>query len=166
MPQLDIRITTPADQTRLAGSGVLRLTAALQAAAPVPLFFKWYSSAAADPVGTALDVPAANLPLGSQVLTFSAKDQAADTAAALFGEDSYWRDLVSFTWNLRTEEGRGAIHEMLAARLADVQPSNFQLQGDATEAAVGGVAGVAGAVRVAGGTDGKAAPAARCPVAP
>mgnify|MGYP003823953377 CR=1 FL=1 len=58
----------------------------------------------------------------------------ADTAAALFGEDSYWRDLVSFTWNLRTEEGRGAIHEMLAARLADVQPSNFQLQGDATEA--------------------------------
>ena len=58
----------------------------------------------------------------------------ADTAAALFGEDSYWRDLVSFTWNLRTEEGRGAIREMLAARLADVQPSNFQLQGDATEA--------------------------------
>jgi putative flavoprotein involved in K+ transport len=58
----------------------------------------------------------------------------ADTAAALFGEDSYWRDLVSFTWNIRTEEGRGAIREMLAARLADVQPSNFQLQGDATEA--------------------------------
>ena len=58
----------------------------------------------------------------------------ADTAAALFGEDSYWRDLVSFTWNLRTEEGRDAIREMLNARLADVQPSNFQLQGDATEA--------------------------------
>ncbi|MDZ7856736.1 NAD(P)/FAD-dependent oxidoreductase [Sphaerotilus sp.] len=58
----------------------------------------------------------------------------ADTAAALFGEDSYWRDLVSFTWNLRTEEGRDAIREMLAARLADVQPSNFQLKGDATEA--------------------------------
>jgi putative flavoprotein involved in K+ transport len=58
----------------------------------------------------------------------------ADTAAALFGEDSYWRDLVSFTWNLRTEEGRDAIREMLAARLADVQPSQVQLQGEATEA--------------------------------
>ena len=26
-------------------------------------------------------------------------------AAALFGDDSYWRDLVSFTWNITTAEG-------------------------------------------------------------
>ena len=33
-----------------------------------------------------------------------------DTAAAaeLFTEDSFWRDLVSFTWNLKTVEGRAA----------------------------------------------------------
>jgi hypothetical protein len=83
MPALAITLVRPADHTRLAGSGVLRLTAALAAPAPVPLFYKWYSSAAADPLGTALDLPAANLPLGSQVITFSAKDQAADTPAAL-----------------------------------------------------------------------------------
>ena len=26
-------------------------------------------------------------------------------ATSLFGDDSYWRDLVSFTWNLKTAEG-------------------------------------------------------------
>ncbi|MBE8158131.1 MAG: NAD(P)/FAD-dependent oxidoreductase [Betaproteobacteria bacterium] len=54
--------------------------------------------------------------------------------AELFEEDSYWRDLVSFTWNLKTMEGRGAITEMLHARLSDTKPSNWVLQGDATHA--------------------------------
>ena len=31
-----------------------------------------------------------------------------DAAVALFEPDSYWRDLVSFTWNIRTPEGREA----------------------------------------------------------
>ena len=57
-----------------------------------------------------------------------------DTVMALFGEDSYWRDLVAFTWNIRTQEGPDAIREMLQARLADVKPSNFQVEGQATEA--------------------------------
>jgi putative flavoprotein involved in K+ transport len=60
-----------------------------------------------------------------------------DAVAELFDSDCYWRDLVSFTWNIRTEEGRDAIREMLAARLADVKPSGFRLDGEATEA--GGV---------------------------
>lgn len=55
-----------------------------------------------------------------------------DSAANLFQEDSYWRDLVSFTWNIKTMEGRGAIREMLAARTDDVQPSNWQIEGEAT----------------------------------
>ena len=33
----------------------------------------------------------------------AARDVAA--AAALFATDSYWRDLVAFTWNLKTVEG-------------------------------------------------------------
>jgi hypothetical protein len=35
---------------------------------------------------------------------------AGDGAAAseLFLEDSFWRDLVAFTWNLKTVEGPGA----------------------------------------------------------
>ncbi len=60
-----------------------------------------------------------------------------DAVANLFAEESYWRDLVSFTWNIRTQEGRAAIRDMLAQRLSDVQPHDFALQGDASEA--GGV---------------------------
>ncbi|WP_197171576.1 NAD(P)/FAD-dependent oxidoreductase [Synechococcus sp. CBW1002] len=53
---------------------------------------------------------------------------------ALFGPECFWRDLVAFTWNLRTEEGPEAIAAMLAARLADVAPHGFQLRGEASEA--------------------------------
>ncbi len=58
-------------------------------------------------------------------------------AAALFAEDSYWRDLVSFTWNIKTMEGRAAIAEMLDATLDEVQPGSWQIDGEASEA--GGV---------------------------
>ncbi len=83
MPALALQLVRPADGTRLTGSGAQRLTAALAAPAPVPLYFKWYSSLAADPLGTALDLPAAVLPLGSQVLTCAAKDRAGDAPADL-----------------------------------------------------------------------------------
>ena len=55
-------------------------------------------------------------------------------ASALFDADSYWRDLVAFTWNIRTQEGPGAIADMLGARAADTAASNFALEGEATEA--------------------------------
>lgn len=55
-------------------------------------------------------------------------------AVSLFAEDSYWRDLVSFTWNIKTVEGHDGIRKMLEARLTDVQPSNWHLDGDANEA--------------------------------
>ncbi|MEO1102344.1 MAG: NAD(P)/FAD-dependent oxidoreductase [Pseudomonadota bacterium] len=58
-------------------------------------------------------------------------------AAALFGEDCYWRDLVAFTWNIHTAEGRNAIADMLGKTLGSAAPSNFALDGEATEA--GGV---------------------------
>ncbi len=57
-----------------------------------------------------------------------------DATVALFEPDSYWRDLVAFTWNIRTQEGATAIRAMLEARLADTKPSNFQIEGDASEA--------------------------------
>ena len=60
-----------------------------------------------------------------------------DAALALFGDECYWRDLVSFTWNICTQESRDAIRAMLQARLNDTAPGNWQLEGDATEA--GGV---------------------------
>ncbi|RFO95613.1 FAD-dependent oxidoreductase [Rhodoferax lacus] len=60
-----------------------------------------------------------------------------DAATALFGADCYWRDLVSFTWNICTQEGPAAVRAMLAERLEDAAPSNFALEGEASEA--GGV---------------------------
>jgi putative flavoprotein involved in K+ transport len=55
-------------------------------------------------------------------------------ATAMFDTDCYWRDLVSFTWNICTQEGRSAIQDLLQARLGDVKPAHFVLEGEATEA--------------------------------
>ena len=57
-----------------------------------------------------------------------------DATVALFGDDCYWRDLVSFTWNLCTQENPAQVRAMLAARLDDVAPSNWQVEGQATSA--------------------------------
>ena len=56
---------------------------------------------------------------------------------ALFAPESYWRDLVAFTWNISTQEGPAAIGDMLRARLTETAPRNFQVEGQASEA--GGV---------------------------
>jgi putative flavoprotein involved in K+ transport len=47
------------------------------------------------------------------------------TVLELFEGDSYWRDLLSFTWNMAVFEGRDEIGRMLSVRLADTEPSNF-----------------------------------------
>ncbi len=60
------------------------------------------------------------------------KDTAA--AAGLFAEQSYWRDLVAFTWNIKTMEGRDAIRAMLDARLDEVGAGDWRLDGEANEA--------------------------------
>jgi putative flavoprotein involved in K+ transport len=52
-------------------------------------------------------------------------------AAAMFGEESYWRDLISFTWNIKTLEGRGEIAAMLAATLPNIRPSRWRIEGEA-----------------------------------
>src|SRR4030095_7201675 len=59
--------------------------------------------------------------------------QDLEAAVALFEPDCYWRDLVAFTWNIRTQEGPEAIRTMLKARLADTRPSGFAVEGEATE---------------------------------
>ncbi|MBA4103015.1 MAG: FAD-dependent oxidoreductase, partial [Arthrobacter sp.] len=47
-----------------------------------------------------------------------------EAALELFGDDSYWRDFVAFTWNLKTLEGKASIRRMLEATLDRVQPAN------------------------------------------
>ncbi|HWL58532.1 MAG TPA: NAD(P)/FAD-dependent oxidoreductase [Paracoccus sp. (in: a-proteobacteria)] len=49
-------------------------------------------------------------------------------AKALFATDSYWRDLVAVTWNLKTVEGAEAVADMLAQQLPLTRPGNFRLQ--------------------------------------
>ena len=68
---------------------------------------------------------------------FGAALERADIAAAvaMFDDDSYWRDLVSFTWNITTLEGKPAIQAMLDATLNDVRPSSWALTGEATGSA-------------------------------
>jgi len=61
------------------------------------------------------------------------KRKDAEGATALFAKESYWRDLVAFTWNIKTAEGRPAITEMLKATIPAVKPREFELKGEATE---------------------------------
>src|SRR5262245_46751861 len=58
-------------------------------------------------------------------------------AAALFGDDSYWRDLVSFTWNITTAEGNAKVRQMIERAVISAKPSAWRLEGEASEA--GGV---------------------------
>ena len=60
-------------------------------------------------------------------------ERDVDRAARMFAIDCFWRDLVAFTWNIRTVEGREGVIDMLAARLADTEPSGFRTREDATE---------------------------------
>ncbi len=53
-------------------------------------------------------------------------------AAALFEENGYWRDLLTFTWDVRTMECRPAITLMLEGNLARTAPGKFRLSDEAT----------------------------------
>lgn len=60
-------------------------------------------------------------------------------AAGLFATDSYWRDLVAVSWNLKTVEGPAGVADMLDRQLARTRPGNFQLQPGEIPAEEGGV---------------------------
>ena len=46
-------------------------------------------------------------------------------AAGMFAAASFWRDLVSFTWNITTVEGRDGVADLLSATLDRTDPSGF-----------------------------------------
>ncbi|MDH2050821.1 NAD(P)/FAD-dependent oxidoreductase [Achromobacter marplatensis] len=71
-----------------------------------------------DPANAALDAVLArlNTALGNKEI---------DAVAGLFQDECYWRDLVLFSWNLRTLEGRDQIREMLTQQLSQVEPVRF-----------------------------------------
>jgi putative flavoprotein involved in K+ transport len=80
-----------------------------------------------------------------RVATFLSQFEAAltageiDRAASMFADDCYWRDLVAFTWNIRTMEGRDQIRDMLAACLAGTAPRDWHLAPGETASEAGGV---------------------------
>ena len=57
----------------------------------------------------------------------------ADAAAALFADQSYWRDIVSFTWNITTVEGGAGVADLLRATLDDVDPAGFRVTEEPAE---------------------------------
>ena len=57
-----------------------------------------------------------------------------ERAAAMFATDSFWRDLVSFTWNITTVEGRAGVADLLGATLDTAAPHGFRTSEPAEEA--------------------------------
>ncbi|QPC92327.1 NAD(P)/FAD-dependent oxidoreductase [Mesorhizobium sp. INR15] len=81
---------------------------------------------------------APNKKLSDLLDTFGAALAANDIEKAVgcFQEDCYWRDLVTFTWNIKTMEGRDQVRDMLKSQLSKTKPSHFAIAAgeDATEA--------------------------------
>ncbi|MFM9941461.1 MAG: flavin-containing monooxygenase [Hyphomicrobiaceae bacterium] len=57
----------------------------------------------------------------------AAKRADAEAAAALFVADSHWRDLVAFTWHIRTLSGVRQIRSAFAEALASARPTGFRI---------------------------------------
>ena len=67
------------------------------------------------------------------------RDGDAAAAASLFQPDGFWRDLVLFTWNIKTMEGRAQIAAMLEAQLAAIKPVSLRVADDEDVSEAGGV---------------------------
>ena len=55
------------------------------------------------------------------------EDGDIDAAVALFQDECYWRDLVSFTWNIKTMEGKPQVRDMLQSQLSAIKPTGWAL---------------------------------------
>jgi putative flavoprotein involved in K+ transport len=59
--------------------------------------------------------------------------QDIDAATSLFADgECFWRDFLTFTWNLKTCEGKAEIADMLRATLARTEASGWVVDGEAT----------------------------------
>ncbi|QIK66679.1 NAD(P)/FAD-dependent oxidoreductase [Nocardioides sp. HDW12B] len=61
------------------------------------------------------------------------KARDVERAAGMFATESFWRDLVSFTWNITTVEHRAGVSDLLGATLEQTDPSGFRATEPATE---------------------------------
>ncbi|MFR9727685.1 flavin-containing monooxygenase [Saccharopolyspora sp. MS10] len=56
-----------------------------------------------------------------------------ERAAGLFAPTSFWRDLVAFTWNLKTVEDRAGVTDLVRATAANTGARGFHLTEEPTE---------------------------------
>jgi putative flavoprotein involved in K+ transport len=90
-------------------------------------------------MATTVDESATSAPT-AQVVDWLAAWAAAlaagdiDAVTALFAAECFWRDLVSFTWNIVTVEGHAGVADLLRANLERTQPRAMAIEGEAAEA--------------------------------
>jgi len=83
-------------------------------------------------IETPLQTPTAQLTGWLERLEQSLGQRDLDATLGLFSEECYWRDLLLFSWNLVTLEGKPAIRDMLETRLEQTRPQTWKVEGDAT----------------------------------
>ncbi len=81
---------------------------------------------------TPLQTPTAQLAAWVENLDERLAQRDLDGALQLFAEECHWRDLLLFSWNLVTLEGKPAIRDMLETRLEQTRPEQWKLEGEAT----------------------------------
>ncbi|HEV7656979.1 MAG TPA: NAD(P)-binding protein, partial [Mycobacteriales bacterium] len=62
------------------------------------------------------------------------EDGDTERAAGMFGEQSFWRDLIAFSWNIVTVEGPAGVKELLDATLAAAGPTGWHTTEEPSEA--------------------------------
>ena len=83
-------------------------------------------------IETPLQTPTAQLSSWIEQLGDRLAQRDIDGTLDLFADTCYWRDLLLFSWNLVTLEGKPAIRDMLESRLDTTRPERWQLEGNAT----------------------------------
>lgn len=83
-------------------------------------------------IETSLQSPTAQLAAWVERLGGRLAQRDVDGTLELFAEECHWRDLLLFSWNLVTLEGKPAIRDMLETRLEQTRPERWQLEGEAT----------------------------------
>lgn len=82
-------------------------------------------------IETPLQTPTAQLSSWIEQLGDRLAQRDIDGTLELFADTCYWRDLLLFSWNLITLEGKPAIRDMLESRLDTTCPEQWQLEGEA-----------------------------------
>ncbi|WP_434588934.1 NAD(P)/FAD-dependent oxidoreductase [Pseudomonas sp. R4-83] len=79
-----------------------------------------------------LQTPTAQLAAWIETLDERLAQRDVEATLELFADECFWRDLLLFSWNLVTLEGKPAIRDLLETRLEQTRPQQWKLDGEAT----------------------------------